>query len=53
MKQTLFFVIVLWASLSAVAQPTITQPPANQTVALGGTLTLDVTVGGTAPLAHQ
>jgi alpha-tubulin suppressor-like RCC1 family protein len=45
-------VIVLWASLSAVAQPTITQPPANQTVALGGTLTLGVTAGGTTP-AYQ
>jgi len=35
-----------------VAQPTITQPPANQTVALGGTLTLGVTAGGTTP-AYQ
>jgi alpha-tubulin suppressor-like RCC1 family protein len=52
MKQILFFAIVLWASLSAVAQPTITLPPANQTVALGGTLTLGVTAGGTTP-AYQ
>jgi alpha-tubulin suppressor-like RCC1 family protein len=52
MRQILFFVIVLWASLSAVAQPTITQPPANQVVTLGGTLTLGVTVGGTTP-AYQ
>jgi len=52
MKQIIFFAIVLWASLPAVAQPTITQPPANQTVALGGTLTLGVTAGGTSP-AYQ
>ena len=52
MKQINFFAIVLWVSLSAVAQPTITQPPANQTVALGGTLTLGVTAGGTTP-AYQ
>jgi alpha-tubulin suppressor-like RCC1 family protein len=35
-----------------VAQPIITQPPANQVVALGGTLTLGVTAGGGAP-AYQ
>ena len=52
MKQINFFAIVLWASLSALAQPTITQPPVNQTVALGGTLTLGVTAGGTTP-AYQ
>jgi len=52
MKQIIFFAIVLWASLTAVAQPTITQPPANQVVALGGTLTLGVTAGGTSP-AYQ
>ena len=52
MKQINFFAIVLWASLSAVAQPTITQPPANQVVAPGGTLMLGVTAGGTTP-AYQ
>ncbi len=52
MKQILFALTVLWASLSAVAQPTITQSPANQAVLLGGTLTLGVTAGGTAP-AYQ
>ena len=52
MKQINIFGIVLWASLTAVAQPTITIPPANQTVALGGTLTLGVTAGGTT-LAYQ
>ena len=35
-----------------MAQPTITQPPANQAVALGGTLMLGVTAGGTVP-AYQ
>jgi len=35
-----------------VAQPTITQPPTNQVVALGGTLTLGVTAGGASP-AYQ
>ena len=52
MKQILFSLTLLWASLSAVAQPIITQPPANQVVALGGTLTLGVTAGGGAP-AYQ
>jgi alpha-tubulin suppressor-like RCC1 family protein len=52
MKQIFFFLVVFVASLSAVAQPTITQPPANQAVAPGGTLTLGVTAGGTAP-AYQ
>ncbi len=49
---TLFALTLLWASLSAVAQPVITQPPANQVVTLGGTLTLGVTAGGTTP-AYQ
>ena len=35
-----------------MAQPTITQPPTNQVVALGGTLTLGVTAGGASP-AYQ
>jgi alpha-tubulin suppressor-like RCC1 family protein len=52
MKPILFALAVLWASLPAVAQPVITQPPTNQTVALGGTLTLGVTAGGTVP-AYQ
>src|ERR1039457_2989218 len=52
MKQAIIFGIVLWASVTVMAQPTITQPPANQTVALGGTLTLNVTAAGTAP-AYQ
>ena len=52
MKQINILGIVLWATLTAVAQPTITQPPANQTVALGDTLTLSVTAGGTTP-AYQ
>ena len=52
MKQIIFFGIILWASVTVMAQPTITQPPANQTVTLGGTLTLGVTAGGTMP-AYQ
>ena len=52
MKQIIFFGIILWASLTAMAQPIITQPPANQTLALGDTLTLNVTTGGTTP-AYQ
>jgi YD repeat-containing protein len=52
MKQILFFLALFLASLPAVAQPTITQPPANQAVALGGTLTLGVMAGGAAP-AYQ
>jgi alpha-tubulin suppressor-like RCC1 family protein len=31
----------------------ITQPPTNQVLAVGGTLTLNVTASGTAPLAYQ
>ena len=52
MKQIFIFGVILWAALGAAAQPTITQAPANQTVALGGTLTLGVTASGTAP-AYQ
>ncbi len=52
MKQTIIFGIVLWATLSALAQPTITQPPTNQALPLGDTLTLGVTASGTHP-AYQ
>src|SRR5207249_3376863 len=37
----------------ATVAPTITTPPANQTVAAGQTATFTVVVGGTAPLSYQ
>jgi len=43
----------LFLALTGGAQPVITQQPTNQVLALGGTMTLGVTAGGTAPLAYQ
>jgi len=37
----------------ATVAPTITTPPANQTVAAGQTATFTVVAGGTAPLSYQ
>ncbi len=40
-------------AISLLAQPTITLPPANQVLATGATLTLNVAATGTPPLAYQ
>ena len=40
----------LFLSITSFAQPAITQPPTNQVLAVGGTLTLSVTVSGTSPV---
>ena len=44
------FILLLLLASAAWAQPVITQQPANQTVAVGGTLSLGVTVSGTTPV---
>jgi hypothetical protein len=41
------------ATLTVAYPPAITIPPANQTVAVGGTVNLSVTANGLAPLAYQ
>src|SRR5437879_1798022 len=38
---------------AAAVAPTITTPPANQTVTAGQTATFAVVAGGTAPLSYQ
>ena len=52
-KILLSLVAVAAGAMSALAQPTITQPPTNQVLAMGATLTLNVTASDTAPLAYQ
>jgi alpha-tubulin suppressor-like RCC1 family protein len=54
MKKILLPLLVWGAgTMSLLAQPTITTPPTNQVLAMGATLTLNVTAGGTGPLAYQ
>ncbi|HEX5399610.1 MAG TPA: immunoglobulin domain-containing protein [Verrucomicrobiae bacterium] len=48
-KSLLFSIVLAAASMPLLAQPTITQQPTNQTLALGGMLTLSVTTSD--PLA--
>ena len=43
----------LLAALVAAAQPVITQPPTNVTVALGGAATFTVAATGTGPFTYQ
>ena len=51
MRKTLLGLLGLaCSSIALLAQPAITQPPTNQVVAVGGTLTLSVTVSGTSPV---
>ena len=56
MKKSILFLLGLdFATMSLLAQPTIIQPPTNQVVAVGATLTLNVVANGNNPalLAYQ
>jgi subtilase family serine protease len=45
-------IYALVATLTAQTAPTITVPPASQTVAVGGTASFSLTASGTAPLSY-